>query len=844
MSTRPFVHLNCHSCYSMASGADSLDSVFAQAKALGMGALALTDTNGMYGAIPAQKVADQYGIHMIFGVTLDRPSSHYKGMGRGLEPGNRSFQYGGSPSAIPGAPPSTGPGGTDHAVLLARNLAGYSEICRMVTARHLDPDFDLAMATAALTDNVFVLSSDPAVLEAGRLAGRGNALYVQLANYSDSASRRHIADLLRLARRLDLPPVATNNVHFTTAEKYQTHRLLAAIRTNTTIHSLPPGAAASPQAWLKPSPMMTRLFAELPLAFENTHLIADQCHCRLELGKVKFPAYPLPGGESPEQRLRALAYEGAKGRYPSMPPAVLARLEHELSIINKLAYAEYFLIVNDIAAEARRRGIPTVGRGSAANSLVCYALRITDVCPLRYNLYFERFLNLERGDCPDIDLDFPWNRRDEILQFVYTAFGADHVAMISTHATFRGRSIIREVGKALGVPREEIDPFAQRIPGFTPLSDLALARDTVPECKNLPMEDEPYRSIIAAGLAIEGFPRHLSIHCGGIVVAPCPITDLVPLQRSANGLVITQFDMYPIEDMGLVKIDLLGQRALAVVVDTMEAAHRDFGVVIDWDRIDPLEDPATRALMRAGQTIGCFYVESPGMRALLQKLQVDDFETLVAASSIIRPGVSDSGMMKAYIDRRLGREEPVYPLAAMREVLGDTFGVMVYQEDVIKVANRVAGLSLGQADGLRRCMSKKRDWEAFDKYKKMFIEGAVERGAPRAVAQEIWRQMESFGGYAFCKAHSASFAVISYRTAYLKAHYPAQFMAAVIANRGGFCSAAEYVEEARRMGLCILGPDVNESGKETEGKLADPAAPEVMVIMFHVGEGNNGENTY
>ncbi|MDH5508893.1 MAG: DNA polymerase III subunit alpha [Nitrospinota bacterium] len=814
-----FVHLNCHSCYSMASGADSLDSLFAQASTLGMETIALTDTNGMYGAVPAQKRADKQGIRLIIGAVVDRP-----------EPDIRSgARIGDFP---------VGPGGTGHAVLLARDLDGYSEISRLITARHLDPDFDLAMATAALGGKVIVISSDLPVLEAGRFAGREQSMYVQLINNGDTASRHQISYLLRLAKRLDLPVAATNNVHFTTPEKYQTHRLLSAIRTNATIHRLPPGAVASPQAWLKPASLMDRLFAELPHANHNTTVISDQCHCRLELGKVKFPAYSLPAGVAPEEHLRALAYRGASERYPSLPPAVMARLEHELAIISKLAYAEYFMIVNDIAAEARRRGIPTVGRGSAANSLVCYALRITDVCPLRYNLYFERFLNLERGDCPDIDLDFPWNRRDEILEYVYGTFGNDRVAMISTHATFRGRSIIREVGKAMGLPKEEIDPFAERVPGFTRLSDLAAARDTVPECRGLPMEDEPYRSIISAGLAIEGFPRHLSIHCGGIVVAPCPITDLVPLQRSTNGLVITQFDMYPIEDMGLVKIDLLGQRALAVVVDTMEEVRRDHGLALDWERIDPLEDEATRALMRSGQTIGCFYIESPGMRALLKKLAVDDFETLVAASSIIRPGVSDSGMMKAYIDRRLGREEPVYPLPAMREVLGDTFGVMVYQEDVIKVANRVAGLSLGQADGLRRCMSKKRDWEAFDKYKKMFMEGAVGRGAPMPVAQEIWRQMESFGGYAFCKAHSASFAVISYRTAYLKAHYPAQFMAAVIANRGGFYNAVEYVEEARRMGLVILGPDVNQSAEETEGAMAHRLqSPEAAQLEGSAGMG-------
>jgi DNA-directed DNA polymerase III PolC len=391
--------------------------------------------------------------------------------------------------------------------------------------------------------------------------------------------------------------------------------------------------------------------------------------------------------------------------------------------------------------------------------------------------------------------------------------------MISTHNRFRGRSIVREVGKALGIPIGEIEKFTRKMPGFTKLDELKDARRTVPECKNLPLEDEPYRSIIEIGRHIEGFPRHLSIHCGGIVISPCPITDLVPLQRSSNGLVITQFDMYPIEDMGLVKIDLLGQRALAVVVDVIDVVKRNYGIKIDWREIDPTQDAATKNIMRTGATMGCFYVESPGMRSLLRKLKVDDFETLTAASSIIRPGVSESGMMKAYIERSLGREEASYLCPEMESVLGETFGVMIYQEDVLKVANAVAGMGLGEADALRRCMSKKRNWEDIGKYKKRFIDGATGRGVDETVSEEIWRQIESFGGYAFCKAHSASFAVISYQTAYLKAHYPAEFMAAVIANNGGFYSASAYVEEARRMGVSILPPDVNKSGKECESSV-------------------------
>jgi len=320
------------------------------------------------------------------------------------------------------------------------------------------------------------------------------------------------------------------------------------------------------------------------------------------------------------------------------------------------------------------------------------------------------------------------------------------------------------------------------------------------------------------------------------VISPCPITDLVPLQRAAKGINITQLDMYPVEDMGLVKIDLLGQRGLAVIADTMEDVEKHYGEKIDWSVIDPVKDPATREVMREGETIGCFYIESPGMRSLLKKLKVEDFETLVAASSVIRPGVADSGMMRAFIDRSLGREEPVYLSPEMERLLKRTYGVLVYQEDVIKVANAVAGMSLAEADSLRKCMSKKRDWERMEKYRDRFISGAVARGMGRKTAQEVWRQVEAFGGYAFCKAHSASFAVLSWQSAYLKAHYPAEFMAAVIRNRGGFYYTNEYIEEARRLGVKILLPDVNEGEVETVSTAIGGAARHnaIRVGLSHI----------
>ncbi len=806
-----FVHLNCRSYYSMMAGADRPKALFNRAKAFNMNALAITDANGLYGAVEAQRVAGEAGVKNIFGAVIDQPPAKAQ---QAKASQAKASQAKASRAKAPRAkaPRAKAP---RNIVLIARNIAGYGEICRVITDRHLnEDDFEIAMASAKLTGNVVIISSDPPVLEACRIAGRGEGLYAELINYGDTPSRRKIADSLRLAKRFDLPCVATNNVHFAGPEGYEVHRILSAIRTGSTINSLPPYATAHPEAWLKPPEAMGRLFAEAPKAIGNTIKIADECDVTLDIGRLKFPKFPLTQGETPCSRLLKLSCDGINMRYNPVTEQVTRRLRAELCVIDQLNFAEYFLVALDIVREAKRRGIPTVGRGSAANSIVCYALGITDICPLKYNLYFERFMNLNRQDCPDIDIDFPWNKRGEIIDYVYETYGADKVAMIATHNTLRGRSALREVGKAMGIPIKEIEKLTKRLPGFIKTGELEEARAKIPECRGLPIEDEPYRSIIKTARKIEGYPRHLSIHCGGIVVSPTPITDLVPLERSANGVVITQMDMYPIEDLGLVKIDLLGQRGLAVMSDVESAVKRNYGITIDWRKTDPTTDPATKKIMREGRTMGCFYVESPGMRGLLKKLRVESFEALVAASSIIRPGVSDSGMMKAYIERSLGREKPSYLHPSMEGALKDTFGVMIYQEDVLKVVNVVAGMSLAEADSLRKCMSKKRNSTRMDKYKARFMDGAISRGVETKTAEEIWRQIESFGGYAFCKAHSASFAVVSYQTAYLKAHYPAEFMAAVIANHGGFYSAAAYVEEARRLGLGILPPDVNRSHEE------------------------------
>jgi DNA polymerase III alpha subunit len=797
-----FIHLNCHSNFSfladeppaassngptsshVVGGANKIDDLVQHASTLGYPALALTDTNGLYGAVPFYQSARKAGIKPIFGTEIVH--------------------------------------GTQRAVVLAKNLQGFAELCRVITDRHLKPDFSLTERLKQCSGDVIILCSNRGMLQS-LFATRGKKnLYFEIGSSA-------------LTSRCPFPVVATNPIRFIHPEDWEVHRLLTAIKANTTIHSVPLSALASHDAWMKSPAEMTHLFQDVPSAITNTLKIAYQCNVELPIGETLLPSLPV-NSKSQHRYLKELVWEGVQKLYRGDHlKEAIRQLRYELKVIDDLSFSSYFLIVWDIVREAKARGIPTVGRGSAANSLVCRALGITEVDPIALNLYFERFLNPERSDYPDIDIDFPWNRRDEILDYVFEKYGPENVALISAHVHFRGRSALREVGKALGVPIPEIETLTSRLPHFSDLSGLEEIRENVPECRDLPLEDEPYRSMISLANRIDGFPRHLSIHCGGIVVSPFPITNRIPLQRTPKGFVVTQYDMYPVEDMGLLKIDLLAQKGLAVLADTLCDVESHYGKKINFNQTNPVHDLKTQKLIREGKTIGCFYIESPGMRNLLHKLQVDSFEMLTAASSIIRPGVSESGMMKAFIAASVtldstGNDSLPNPSSIsaqkaiasshrakpggewrMEEILKDTYGIMIYQEDVIKVAHKIGGMSLGEADSLRKCMSKKRDWQDINTYRDRFVSGAIQNGVEKKSAKEIWRQIESFAGYAFCKAHSASFAIVSYQTAYLKAHYPAEFMAAVLSNRGGFYDACAYTEEARRMGIKILPPDVHLS---------------------------------
>jgi len=844
-----FVHLNVHSNFSLLAGTRSVDELVAAARLAGMSALALTDTNGLYAAVDFQAACRAADVHPVFGVDLRHDGK--------------------------------------RAVLLARDAVGYGEICRFVSRRHLDVEFRLGAALAGTSEHVFVLCSDAALLTA--LRGRDN-VYVEIVCHHDMISRRRKYQLLDVAERLGLPVVATNNVHMLGREEHRIHRVLCAIRTNTTVGTVPDGEVEHEECFLRSPGEMAALFADVPAALENTTHIAWSCQYTLPLGRPRPPHFVLPDdpslrravhrpvwrrgiaehlgnapdGEPPrvlrpangavpglpewprEPRglfrahpsaadglheheaarpadafafLRELCAEGLQVRLGSAANReAQAALASELDVIRRLDLTEYFLVCWDLVRFARSHGMPCLGRGSAANSLVSYCLYITHVNPLAHNLFFERFLNLEREGFPDFDIDFGTDDREVVLDYVFARYGRDRVAMICTYSTMHARSAMREVAKAFGIPNGEVDDVVKRLPHFASPKEVRerIARD--PARRDLPLDREPFRSVLEIAERIAEFPRHLATHPCGLVIAPEPILDIVPLQRGDKGLEITQWDMNAIEDAGLIKIDILGQKGLAVIGDTIRQVERNDGLRIDPEAVDVLADARGRALVRAGRTVGCFYIESPIMLQLLEQAACDDFEVLTALSSIIRPGVSNYGGKRRYLECHLGLRQPEVLHPLLEPALRDTYGCLIYQEQVIQVVTAIAGMTFSEADGLRKCMSKKRNWHHMETYRERFLSGARRHQVPDPVAAEIFTQIESFAGYAFCKAHSASFALESFASAYWKAHHPAEFMAAVLTNQGGYYTPMEYAEEARRCGVRLLPPCVNASSKEFWGR--------------------------
>ncbi len=781
MSAGPYVPLACHSWYSLLRGTDPVEALCAAAARLGMEALALTDVNGLYGALTFWEAARDAGLAPILGADVRGPG--------------------------PGSGRTAAPGREARAVLLAASAAGYRRLCRIVTESHRG-DYDRSPAALPLRDllladreGLWVLSSDLDLLEDLARASGPRRLAAAL---SPGAPHR---EALERARRSGVRSVAAGDVFFVDPESYPFHRLLRAIDGNTKLSRLPETACAARTAWMMPPAVVGRFFPDCPEALAAAAQIAAECAMAdPPWGSVIFPRYEGMPAEEAFELLKRRCFEGAKRRYGHVSRAVQKRLDHELEIVRKKGFADYFLVVQDIVSRSPR----TCGRGSAAASVVSYCLGITHVDPVRHDLFFERFLNEGRVDPPDIDVDFAWDERDDVLDYVFRKYGAERAAMVSNHLCFRGRAAVREVAKVYGLPEDEIRAVtgrlahtwqsapAERMVGEHPLfNDLGEA-----------MAREPWPQILRWATRLEGHPRHLSVHCGGVVIVPGAITDHVPVEPAAKGVNVIQWEKDATEESGLVKIDLLGNRSIAVIRDALAAVKAHYGVEIPWERFNPLEDLRTQDLIRRGDTIGVFYVESPAMRQLQEKTGTGDFEHLVIHSSIIRPAANK--YIRDYVARLKG--EPytsLHPL--MDDLMAETYGIMVYQEDVAKAAIAMAGFDAASADDLRKVLSKKHKARKLADYRTRFHEGALARGFTRETAGQVWEMILSFAGYSFCKPHSASYALVSFKSAYLKAHYPAEFMAAVISNQGGYYSTFAYVSECRRMGLEVLLPDVNES---------------------------------
>ena len=756
--------------YSLMWGVSGVQALCRHARRLGYDRLALTDTDNLYGLRPFLAACDREGIRPIVGaeVTDSRTSA--------------------------------------RAVCLVKDAGGYSRLCRMLTRRHTRADFDLQSALIQLSKGLVVLTGNPRLLHAGYAAGIDIAAAVPRRPVPASHPLR------RAARHLGLPVVAVPGSFFLHPEDAAIHRVLRAIDKNTSLSRLTSRDTAPAEAFLASPETYRQRFAVCPEAVKNTAAVAERItFTHPDFGLV-MPPFESGSPDRAAARLRRAAYEGARGRYGELSETVVERLEHELRVISEMEFCGYFLIVADIV----RRSPRTCGRGSGAASLVAYCLGITNVCPVKHNLYFERFLNPGRRDPPDIDVDFAWDERDGVIAGVLDQY-AGRAAMVSNHIRFQPRMAVRETARVFGLTGREIKQITDRLPWLWRAHEAdGNFRERIaslPQMRGIDFS-EPWPEILSIAQRIIGLPRYLSVHPGGVVITPGRIDDYVPVQTAPKGVPILQWEKDAVEDAGLVKIDLLGNRSLGVIRDSL-ADMRANRIDLDEQRWEPEDDFPTQENLARGNTMGCFYIESPAMRLLQQKTGVGDFEHLVIHSSIIRPAANE--VIQEYIHRLHGGEwKPIHPL--MDDVLGETFGLMVYQEDVSRVAVQVAGFSHAEADGLRKVMSKKDREHRLRDYHERFVAGARFRGVDYGRIEKIWRMIMSFNGYSFCKPHSASYARVSFQAAYLKTHHPAEFMAAVISNQGGFYSAFAYVSEARRLGLAVLPPDAQESRVRWTGR--------------------------
>ena len=792
-----YIELHCHSCFSFLDGTSPPEALLDQALALGMGALALTDHNGLYGAIRFTVAAEERGVRPIIGAELTLENDC-------------------------------------HLVLLAESMQGYRNLCWLITRAQLGGSKGNAKLPIRLlqgkTTGIIALTGCRQGWAASQLlAGQKDRAVEALRTYKRLFAPRHlyvelqrhyhreddplVADLLDLAESLALPVVATNNVHYATREGHELQDTLAAIQHNVALPEAQKWLRSNSEYYYKSAGEMSDLFVDCPQAIESTLEIAQRCHLELNFRDEALPPQPLSSQETADETLVSLCERALPFKYPQHAEQARRQLEHELDVIRQTKLAGYFLLVWDIVRFATENHIQARGRGSAANSIVAFLLNITNVDPLRHNLLFERFLSTQTRIMPDIDLDLGSSEREDVIQYVYHKYGESHVGMVCNYVAYRRRSAVRDVGKALGFPLETLSSLAKALRhlGSDGIAETALELSLIPE-------DTPgylWHKFLILSQEIQGLPRHLSIHVGGICITRRPLDELVPLEHATMpGRIVLQWNKDSVEDAGLIKTDLLSLRTLSAVDECLDLIERNHGTKIDLDTL-PLDDPRIYEALQKADTIGAFQVESRAQQQSLVKSRPRCFADIVVQVALIRPGPIQGNMVHPYLRRRMGLEPVRYPHPLLEPILSETLGVVVFQEQVMRIAMTFGQFSAGEADLLRRAMSRHQGPNGLEVFQERFVKGALAQGIGLELAQEIFGKLQGFAHFGFCKSHAAAFARTTYDTLYLRAYYPTEYYCAIMNNQPmGFYSPRVVLGDARRHGVEVLPVSINMSLEE------------------------------
>jgi len=836
----PFVHLHCHTDYSLLDGACDIDQLMQLAVDQKMPAVAMTDHGNLFGAVKFYNAAKKAGVHPVIGCEMYVARQGHK---------------------------SRSDDGYNHLVLLCENQEGYRNLIKLVSTAYLDGfyykprvDMDLLAQhskglialSACLKGHIAETILSDQYDEAKRLAfnyadifGKNN-YFLEVQDHHLDQDKRLTPQMNRLSQETGLKLVVTNDSHYLRREDARAHEILLCIQTGKMMNDPNRMRWNTPDFYLKTRDEMMELFGELEDAVDRTWEIAQRCNVTLEKVKEPFPKFDVPEAHTTDTYFEYVARQGFEKRRPRLEAMrakgilkhdlaeYAERLDREIRMIQSMKFSGYFLIVWDFIRYARSKGIPVgPGRGSAAGSLVGYAMAITDIDPLQYGLLFERFLNPERVNLPDIDIDFCMNRRGEVIHYVTEKYGREQVAQIITFNTLQARAAIKDVGRVLEIPYADVDRLTKLVPGVLNISleDAIKQEPGFAEARKDPRIDE----VLKVALRLEGLSRNCSVHAAGVVISPQPLKELVPLYKTNRDEIVTQFDMNGLEKLSLLKMDFLGLTTLTLIEDALRLIKKRHGVDLVPEDL-PLDDAATYDVFCKGFTCGVFQFESQGMRDILLRYKPSRLEDLTALNALYRPGPIQGGMVDDFIERKWGRRAVQYDLPELKELLEETYGVIVYQEQVMQISNRLAGYSLGEADLLRRAMGKKKA-EAMAQEREHFVQGAVARGFAQRKIEKIFDLMEQFAGYGFNKSHSAAYAYLAFVTAYLKAHYPVDFMAALLTSEtGNTAKVVKYINECRAMGITILPPDVNQSEWSFT---PDAQAPGGIGIRFGLGAVKN-----